>query len=153
MFEFLPSLKTLSTNDTVLNIGESLFLGAQVERQTLKEEIENYYLESQRKDAQKKAVKDKLKEPDEKEKKKCRGNSQSTARESSSRTLLTIVVRHVNIGTITQIFATNSKMNNVYDWVGSPSIHPVHFKLRQYQRIVAASGPAAKCDNTVLNME
>ena len=69
MFEFLPSLKTLSTNDTVLNIGESLFLGAQVERQTLKEEIENYYLESQRKDAQKKAVKDKLKEPDEKEKK------------------------------------------------------------------------------------
>ena len=44
-------------------------------------------------------------------------------------------------------------MNNVYDWVGSPSIHPVHFKLRQYQRIVAASGPAAKCDNTVLNME
>ena len=69
MFEFLPSLKTLSTNDTVLNIGESLFLGAQVERQTLREEIENYYLESQRKDAQKKAVKDKLKEPDEKEKK------------------------------------------------------------------------------------
>ena len=69
MFEFLPSLKTLLTNDTVLNIGESLFLGAQVERQTLKEEIKNYYLESQRKDAQKKAAKDKLKEPDEKEKK------------------------------------------------------------------------------------
>ena len=44
-------------------------------------------------------------------------------------------------------------MNNVYDWVGSLSIHPVHFKLRQYQSIVAVSVPAAKYDNTVLNME
>ena len=44
-------------------------------------------------------------------------------------------------------------MNNVYDWVRSLSILPVHFKLRQYQSIVAVSDPAAKCDNTVLNME
>ena len=44
-------------------------------------------------------------------------------------------------------------MNNVYDWVGSLSIHPVHFKLRQYQSIVAVSVPAAKYDNTVLNMK
>ena len=57
-FEFLPSLKHLSTNDAILNIGECPHLGAPVERQTLKEEIENCYLESQRKDAQKKAGKD-----------------------------------------------------------------------------------------------
>ena len=44
-------------------------------------------------------------------------------------------------------------MNNVYDWVGSLSIHPVHFKLRQYQSIIAVSDPAAKYENTVLNME
>ena len=69
MFAFLPSLKTLSTNDTVLNIAESLLLGPPAEKQTLKEEIENCYLESQRKDAQKKLAKEKEKEPDEKEKK------------------------------------------------------------------------------------
>ena len=44
-------------------------------------------------------------------------------------------------------------MNNVYDWVRSRSIHPVHFKLRQYHSIVAISDPAAKYDNTVLNMK
>ena len=53
-FEFLPSSKPLSTNDTILNIDESPLLGAPVERQTLKEEIRNCYLESQRKDALKK---------------------------------------------------------------------------------------------------
>ena len=53
-FEFLPSSKPLSTNDTILNIGESPLLGAPVERQTLKEEIKNSYLELQRKDALKK---------------------------------------------------------------------------------------------------
>ena len=53
-FEFLPSSKPLSTNDTILNIGEIPLLGAPVERQTLKEEIKNSYLELQRKDALKK---------------------------------------------------------------------------------------------------
>ena len=38
----------------ILNIGESPLLGAPVERQTLKEEIKNCYLEAQRKDALKK---------------------------------------------------------------------------------------------------
>ena len=52
----------------ILSIGESSLLGAPVERQTLKEEIENCYLESQRQDAQKKASKDEQKEPYEKEK-------------------------------------------------------------------------------------
>ena len=65
---------------------------------------------------------------------------------------LTIAVKHVNKGTITRFFPTNSKMN-VYDWVGSLSIHPVHFKLRQYQSTVAVSDPAKKYNNTVLNME
>ena len=67
-FKFLSSLKPLPTNDTILNIGESSLLGTPVERQTLKEEIENCYLESKRKDAQKKAGKDEKKEPDKKEK-------------------------------------------------------------------------------------
>ena len=53
-FEFLPASKPLSTNDTILNIGESPLLGAPVEKQTLKEDIKNCYLESPRKDALKK---------------------------------------------------------------------------------------------------
>ena len=66
---------------------------------------------------------------------------------------VTIAVKHVNKGTITRFFLNNSKMNNVYDWVRSRSIHPVHFKLRQYHSIVAISDPAAKYDNPVLNMK
>ena len=64
-----------------------------------------------------------------------------------------IAVKHDNKGTITRFFPTNSKMSNVYDWVGSLSIHPVHFKLRQYQSFVAVSDPAKKYENTVLSIE
>ena len=83
-FEFSSSLKAPSTNDTILNIAESSLVGASVERQTLKEEIENCYLESRRKNAQKKSGKDEQKESDKKEKQ----NAEAILRSQQERGLL-----------------------------------------------------------------
>ena len=131
-FEFLPSSKPLSTNDMILNIGESPLLGAPVERQTLKEEIKNCYLESKRKNALKKWARMNKKSQTKRRNKMKRQFPEHGKREFlQNQSYLTIVIKHVNKGTITRLFPTNSKMNNVYDWVGSLSIHPVHFKLGQ----------------------
>ena len=131
-FEFLPSSKPLSTNDMILNIGESPLLGAPVERQTLKEEIKNCYLESKRKNALKKWARMNKKSQTKRRNKMQRQFPEHGKREFlQNQSYLTIVIKHVNKETITRLFPTNSKMNNVYDWVGSLSIHPVHFKLGQ----------------------
>ena len=124
-FESLPSLKPLSTNDTILNIGESSLLGALVEKQTLGGDQklllgigEEGCTEKKRKrETKAEAVR--------------RARQERVPPEPSilEEIYLTIAVRHVNKGIITRFFPTNSKVSNVYHWVGSVLIHPIYFKF------------------------
>ena len=70
---------------------------------------------------------------------------------------LEIAVRHPVIGTVRRRFPPSSQMTSVYDWAGSLSASPEHFKLKlSYThpevQWISPSSPITAASNNVLDM-
>lgn len=65
-----------------------------------------------------------------------------------------ILVRHLTLGMISRMFLKNSTMNQVYDWVGSLSLLPEHFRLVYpvSGEIMLPEKPVVEAANCVLCM-
>ena len=65
-----------------------------------------------------------------------------------------VLVRHLSLGSVSRMFLKNSTMNQVYDWVGSLSLLPEHFRLVYplSGEVVLPERPVTEAANCVLCM-
>lgn len=59
-------------------------------------------------------------------------------------------VRHLKLGIVKRTFHPSSKMNVVYDWVGSLNLTPEHFTLADYKSQVFAKDQLVADASTIL---
>ena len=65
-----------------------------------------------------------------------------------------VLVSHLSLGSVSRMFLKNSTMNQVYDWVGSLSLLPEHFRLVYplSGEVVLPERPVTEAANCVLCM-
>ena len=141
---------TISHQSTVLPPRNSDLVGSSVERQYLKDEIDKAYQNSLKSDQEKYALKK------EKEKEDKRLTDLMETRKNRvppepalSEDCVTVTVRHTILGPKVRLFHASSTMCVVYDWIGSLSLQPEHFKLTFHNAFILPEKPITSC---VLNM-
>ena len=74
-------------------------------------------------------------------------------KENEQSTSVVIQVRHVSLGILRRNFYEWERMACVYDWVGSLSLVPEHFKLLDYAgKLLLPPQPLTELKNTTLYM-
>ena len=109
-------------------------LGTSAERNSLREDQDNEYLDSLRKDQEKEQAKQEelLRRQEEfaiQENLRGAREMRVPAEPDISEVHVKVSVRHVTLGVITRKFPKSGHVGTVYDWVGSLSLTPEYFTL------------------------
>jgi len=66
---------------------------------------------------------------------------------------VTVLVRHLSLGTKVRLFGSDLTFSQVYDWVGGLTTRPRCFELRDYDAVILPNSPVRSGSFNMIEVE